>query len=159
MIRVTQGMLAVRLLFLGAFAASLSAQIGYPGGGYPGGGRGGPGGPIGGGGPLGGGRGRGKTTDSTPSSSKGRKDVPPVITTTGMLRLLAGNQFVLEADDHRIITYKAGDKMTVQKDGKPVELTSFATADHLSVDSTLDDMGYLNPMRLLTPRALAVARK
>jgi hypothetical protein len=32
--------------------------------------------------------------------------------------------------------------MTIQKEGKPSELTSFATADHLSVDSTLDDMGY-----------------
>ena len=96
---------------------------------------------MGGGGPIGGG-GRGKTRDSTPSNSKGRKDAPVIITTTGMLRVVAGNQFVLEADDHRIITYKAGDKMTVQKDGKPVELTSFATADHLSVDSTVDDMGY-----------------
>ena len=141
MIRVIQGMLAVRLLLLGAIAASLSAQIGYPGGGYPGGGYpGGPGGPMGGGGPIGGGR--GKTTGSTPSNSKGRKDAPPVITTTGILRLVAGNQFVLEADDHRIITYRAGDKMTVQKDGKPAELASFATADHLSVDSTADDMGY-----------------
>src|SRR5450432_4148140 len=144
MIRVTQGMLAVRLLLLGALAVSLSAQIGYPGGGYPGGGYpgGGRGGPMGGGGPLGGGRGRGKTTDSTPSNSKGRKDAPVVITTTGMLRAVAGNQFVLEAGDHRIITYKVGDKMTVQKDGKPAELTSFATADHLSVDSTMDDMGF-----------------
>src|SRR5580765_510245 len=102
MIRVPQGMLAVRLLLLGALAASLSAPIGYPGGGYPGGGypgggRGGPGGPMGGGGPVGGGRGRCKTTDSTPSNSKGRKDAPPGITTTGMLRLVAGNQFVLEA--------------------------------------------------------------
>src|SRR5579862_8348660 len=139
MIRVTQGMLAVRLFLLGTLAASLSAQIGYPGGGYPGGGYpgGGRGGPIGGGG-----RGRGKTTDSTPSNSKGRKDAPVVITTTGILRVVAGNQFVLEADDHRIITYKSGDKMTVQKDGKPAELTSFATADHLSVDSTMDDMGF-----------------
>jgi hypothetical protein len=148
MIRVTQGMLAVRLLLLGTLAASLSAQIGYPGGGYPGGGYpgggypGGPGGPVGGGGPIGGGRGRGRTSDSTPSNSKGRKDTPVIITTTGILRVVAGNQFVLEADDHRIITYKSGDKMTVQKDGKPAELTSFATADHLSVDSTVDDMGY-----------------
>lgn len=144
MIRVTQGMLAVRLLLFGALAASLYAQIGYPGGGYPGGGYpgGGRGGPMGGGGPIGGGRGRGKTTDSTPSSSKGRKDAPVIITTTGILRAVAGNQFVLEADDHRIITYKAGDKMTVQKDGKPAELTSFAVADHLSVDSTMDDMGF-----------------
>jgi len=138
MICVTQGMLAVRLLLLGALAGTLSAQIGYPGGGYPGGGY--PGG--GRGGPLGG-RGRGRTTDSTPSNSKGRKDnAPVVITTTGILRVVAGNQFVLEADDHRIITYKVGDKMTVQKDGKPAELTSFATADHLSVDSTMDDMGF-----------------
>ena len=150
MIRVTQGMLAVRLLLLGALAASLSAQIGYPGGGYPGGG----------GYPVAAviraadaadpweaadpwaAAGRGKSTDSTPSNSKGRKDAPVVITTTGMLRRVAGNQFVLEADDHRIITYKSGDKMTVQKDGKPAELTSFATADHLSVDSTMDDMGF-----------------
>jgi|GEM_PF-5122551 len=145
MIRVTQGMLAARLFLFGALAGMLSAQIGYPGGGYPGGGYpGGGGGPIGGGGPLGGGRGRGKTTDSTPSNSKGRKDkdAPVVITTTGILRVVAGNQFVLEADDHRIITYKAGDNMTVQKDGKPAELTSFATADHLSVDSTVDDTGF-----------------
>src|SRR5579872_1565662 len=150
MIRVTQGMLAVRLLLLGTVAASLSAQIGYPGGGYPGGGYpgggypgGGRGGPMGGGGPIGGGgRGRGRTNDPASSNSKGRKDAPPVITTTGMLRAVAGNQFVLEADDHRIITYKAGDKMTVQKDGKPAELTSFATADHLSVDATKDDMGF-----------------
>lgn len=142
MIRVTQGMLAVRLLLFGALAASLSAQIGYPGGGYPGGGYPGggyPGGPVGGGVPIGGGR-RGRTSDSTPS--KGRKDTPVIITTTGMLRAIAGNQFVLEADDHRIITFKTGDKMTVQKDGKPAELTSFATADHLSVDSTMDDMGF-----------------
>ncbi len=98
---------------------------------------------MGGGGPIGGGRGRGKTSDSTPSKSKGRKDnAPPVITTTGILRLVAGNQFVLEGDDHRIITYKAGDNMTVQKASKPVELSTFSVADHLSVDSTMDDMGY-----------------
>jgi len=149
MIRVTQGMLAVRLLLFGALAVSLSAQIGYPGGGYPGGGYpgggypgGGRGGPMGGGGPIGGG-GRGNTGNSTPSNSKGRKkDAPVVITTTGILRTAAGNQFVLEADDHRIITYKSGDKMTVQRDSKPAELASFATGDHLSVDSTMDDMGF-----------------
>jgi len=148
MIRVTQGMLAVRLVLPGIFAASLCGQIGYPGGGYPGGGYPGGGYPGGGypgggrGGPIGGG-GRGRTNNPAPSNSKGRKDnAPVVITTTGMLRAVAGNQFVLEADDHRIITYKTGDKMTVQKDGKPAELGSFAVADHLSVDSSMDDMGY-----------------
>ena len=59
-----------------------------------------------------------------------------------MLRRVSGNQFVLEADDHRIITYASGDKMTVQKDGKDTELTSFSVADHLSVDAFSDDVGY-----------------
>ena len=134
MSRVKKGMFSVRLVLVGVLAASLSAQIQFPGSGgpFPGGG----GGPIGGGG---GGR-RGKNTDSTPS--KGKKDTAPVTTTTGVLRAVAGNQFVIEGDDHRIITYKAGDKMTVTRDAKPVELSSFAIADHISVDSTADDMGF-----------------
>jgi hypothetical protein len=135
---VTKGMLAVRLFLIGVLAASLSAQIQFPGSGgrFPG-----SGGPGGTGGPIGGGGRRGKTGDSTPT--KGRKDNAPVtITTTGILRLVAGNQFVIEADDHRIITYKAGDKMTVQKDGKAAELSTFATADHVTVDSISDDQGF-----------------
>ena len=138
MSRVKKGMFSVRLVLVGALAASLSAQIQFPGSGgpFPGGG-----GPIGGGGgPIGGGGRRGKNTDSGPG--KGKKDAVPVTTTTGMLRAVAGNQFVIEGDDHRIITYKAGDKMTVTRDGKPVELSSFAIADHISVDSTADDMGF-----------------
>src|ERR1035437_853210 len=132
--RVTKGMLAIRLFLIGVLAASLYAQIRFPGGGpYPGG----PGGPYpgGSGGPYPGGRGgRGRTAD--PAPGRGRKDSAAVtsITTTGILRLLAGNQFVLEADDHRIITYRAGDKMTVQKDGNAAELSTFATADHVTVD-------------------------
>ena len=131
--RVKKGMFAVRLFLIGALATGLFAQIQFPGSGgpFPGGG---------GGGPIGGGGRRGKNTDSTPG--KGKKDTPVVTTTTGILRAVAGNQFVLEADDHRIITYKAGDKMTVLRDAKPVELSSFATADHISVDSTADDMGF-----------------
>ncbi len=137
MSRVEKGMFSVRLVLVGALAASLSAQIQFPGSGgpFPGGG----GGPIGGGG---GGR-RGKNTD--PAPSKGRKDksdAPVVTTTKGMLRAVAGNQFVIEGDDHRIITYKTGDKMTVTRDGKAVDLSSFAIADHITVDSTADDMGF-----------------
>ncbi len=133
MSRVKKGMFAVRLFLIGALAAGLIAQIQFPGSGGPF--------PGGGGGPIGGGGRRGKNTDSTPG--KGKKDNAPVITTTtGILRAVAGNQFVIEADDHRIITYKTGDKMTVLRDAKPVELTSFATADHISVDSTADDMGF-----------------
>ena len=131
--RVKRDMFSVRLVLVVALAAGLAAQIQFPGSGgpFP---RGGGGGPVGGGGR------RGKNTDPTPG--KGKKDAPVVTTTTGMLRAVAGNQFVMEADDHRIITYKAGDKMTVLRDAKPVELSSFAIADHISVDSTADDMGF-----------------
>jgi len=137
--RVSKGMLAVRLVLCGVLAASLSAQIQFPGSGgrYPG--SGGPGA----GGPFPGGRGgRGKNGDSTPGKGRSKDNAPVTISTTGILRAVAGNQFVVEADDHRIITYKTGDKMTVLKDGKPAELSSFATADHVTVDSTSDDQGY-----------------
>jgi len=131
---VTKGMFGVRLILCCGLAAGLFAQIQFPGSGwgrYPG-----SGGPF----PRGRG-GRSKNGDSTPG--KGRKDNAAVtISTTGILRAVAGNQFVLEADDHRIITYKSGDKMTVLKDGKAAELSSFATADHLTVDSIADDQGY-----------------
>jgi hypothetical protein len=138
---VTKCMLGIRLILIGMLTASLSAQIQLPGSGgrFPG--SGGPGstsGPFPGSG--GGAGGRGRTAD--PGSTKNRKDTIPVITTTGILRAVAGNQFVIEADDHRIITYKAGLRMTGQKDGKPAELTTFATADHISVDSTEDDQGF-----------------
>ena len=144
-------MVAGRLIPICALTASLSAQIQFPGSGgpFPGGGnpRGNPrgtGGPMPGGTNRGGGRG-GRNTDDGPgrnSPGRNRKDTPPVITTTGILRIVAGNQFVLEADDHRIITYRISDKMTVLKDGKAAELTAFATADHLSVDANADDSGF-----------------
>ena len=152
MIRVTQGMLAVRLLLLGALAASLSAQIGYPGGGYPGGGypgggRGGPGGPMGG--PVGGGRGRGKTTDSTPSNSKGRKDVPLRSRPRGCCAWWPGTSCPRSRrSPHHHLSGRRQDDGS--KDGKPVELTSFATADHLR-DSTMDDMGY-SQQRVILPQ-------
>src|SRR5260221_399308 len=78
MIRVTQGMLAVRLLLLGALAASLSAQIGYPGGGYPGGGYpgGGRGRPMGGGWPMGGGTSRGGADGARPTARREEVDAP-----------------------------------------------------------------------------------
>ena len=138
MSRVKKGMFAVRLFLIalfvwGALAAGLFAQIQFPGSGGPF--------PGGGGGPIGGGGRRGKNTDSPPGKSK-KDNAPVVTTTTGILRAVVGNQFVLEADDHRIITYKVGDKMTLLRDAKPVELSSFATADHISVDSTSDDMGF-----------------
>jgi hypothetical protein len=118
----------------------IEAQIGYPspypGSPYPGSGGQYPG--SGGTSPNGsGGRGTGPSR-----TSRGRKDAPPTVTTTGMLRLVSGSQFVLEADDHRIITYKTTDRTMVEKDGKTIELKALAIADHLTVDSTADEDGY-----------------
>lgn len=63
-------------------------------------------------------------------------------TTYGMLRTVVGSQFVLEADDHRIITYRTTGPVTVQKDGKNADLASLPPGDHLIVDATQDDQGY-----------------
>src|SRR6476660_4369402 len=120
-------------------AVGLSAQIQYPGqyppGQYPPGQ--GPGRyPGGGGGPIPGGRGRGRNAPE--STRRNEKNSPIVTTTTGMLRAVAATQFVLEADDHRIITYRTSDQTKVEKDKKPADLKTFAVAYHLSVDSTAD---------------------
>src|SRR5947209_4008984 len=144
-------MSVVWLLFVCALA--LSAQIGYPGqyppgqyppGQYPPGqyppGQGPGRYPGGAGGPVPGGRGR-RSTAPDDNSKKG-KNTLPVVSTTGMLRLVAGSQFVLEADDHRIITYRTTENTKVDDHGKPAELKSFAAGDHLSVDATSDDQGY-----------------
>jgi len=129
--------------------SSLEAQIRYPGGTpYPSGGPypggpypGGSGGPYPGG--SGGGGGRGGRSSEPSRSNRGRKDAVPTIATTGMLRLVGGSQFVLEADDHRIITYKTTGSTKVEKNAKTVELKDLDVADHLTVDATSDDEGFL----------------
>jgi len=144
-------MRVARLLVL--CAVGLSAQNQYPGryppgqyppGQYPPGqyppGQGPGQYPGGSGGPIPGGRGRGRTAPE--SSRRNEKNSPIVTTTTGILRAVVGSQFVLEADDHRIITYRTNDQTKVEKDKKSADLKTFAVADHLSVDSTADDQGY-----------------
>ena len=59
-----------------------------------------------------------------------------------MLRAVAGKQFVIEADDHRVITYRMSAETSVQKDLKDIDITKFALGDSLMVDSTEDDNGY-----------------
>jgi hypothetical protein len=140
-------MRVARLLLL--CAVGLSAQNQYPGryppGQYPPGqyppGQGPGQYPGGSGGPIPGGRGRGRNVPE--ASRRNEKNSPIVTTTTGILRAVAGSQFVLEADDHRIITYRTNDQTKVEKDKKSADLKALAVADHLSVDSTADDQGYI----------------
>jgi hypothetical protein len=144
---------------------ALAAQIRYPGqtGPYPGqtgpyppgqtgpypGGQGGPY-PGGSGGQYPGGRGgpagrRGSGND--PGRSR-KTDVIPV-TTTGIFRAASGNQFAMEADDHRIITFRTTGTTKIERDGKAVELRSFSLADHLTVDATADPDGYFTAVAVI----------
>jgi hypothetical protein len=136
-------MRAVRLAIV-VFALGIAAQAQYPGqypgqyppGRYPPGqyppGQYPPGqSPNGRGGPMGQQRGRNSAKNTS---------VP--ITTYGMMRVTVRNQFVIEADDHRIITYKLASSTVVQKDMKNVDIATFAAGDHVVVDSSEDDRGY-----------------
>ena len=115
----------------------MEAQIRYPGGTpFP------SGGPFPGGGGGSGRGGRNNKSDDSSRSNRGRKDAAPTITTTGMLRLVSGSGFVLEADDHRIITYKTTGSTKVQKDAKSVELKDLSIGDHFTVDANSDDEGF-----------------
>ncbi|HXP87908.1 MAG TPA: hypothetical protein VN841_24470 [Bryobacteraceae bacterium] len=74
------------------------------------------------------------------------RDRVATVNTSGILRRFAGNQLVIESDDHRVIWYRLSDKATVEKNGKAAELNSFGLGDYLSVDSTEDDQGIYTAM-------------
>lgn len=63
-------------------------------------------------------------------------------TTYGMMRAVAGSQFVIEAEDHRIITYRMSSQTTVDKDGKNVDIASFGPGAHVIVEANEDDLGF-----------------
>jgi hypothetical protein len=89
---------------------------------------------------------------------RGRNANTSVPTTTyGMLRTVVGRQFVLEADDHRIITYRMAAGLTVQKDGKDTEVVKLTLGDHLIVDSTADDQGYFTATEVRFDKAATPA--
>jgi hypothetical protein len=64
-------------------------------------------------------------------------------TTTGILRRATSNQLVIQSDDHRVIWYRLGPQVTVQKETKDASLSEFALGDYLSVDSNSDDDGIM----------------
>ncbi len=145
-------MKALRLSYLFACAIA-SAQYpgqyppgGYPPGGYPPGqyppgqyppGRYPPGTYPPGQGP----NGRGQDGPPTMKRGKGSANTTVPTTTFGMFRVASGRQFVIEADDHRIITYRMTPQTTVQRDAKDIDIAKFTPGDRLSVDSTEDEHG------------------
>src|SRR5262249_18207475 len=95
-------------------------------------------------GPAGGPVGGRRTQQPAPDSRRSNSKAAPVLTTTeGMLRRSVPNQLVLQADDHRVIWFRPGDRITYQKDGKDADVKTFELGDRVSVDSGEDDEGNL----------------
>jgi hypothetical protein len=96
---------------------------GYPGGGYPGGRR------------------APQQQQQQQPQNSGRSNRAVTITTEGMLRRVAGNQLVIEADDHRVIWYRITAQTTSQKNGGSADVASFQPGDRVSVESSENDAG------------------
>jgi hypothetical protein len=113
------------------WALSALAQFPFPGQQYPGGGY--PGGYPGRRAPQ-------QQQQQQPQNSR-RSNRPVTITTEGMLRRVAGNQLVIEADDHRVIWYRLTAQTTSQKNGNRADVASFQPGDRVNVESSEDDDG------------------
>src|ERR1700683_2915162 len=116
-------------LVLVAAQAPLPAQYPgqYPPGQYPGGypGAGGVGFPI-------------------PHRSKKTKDkAPDLQSVDGMLRRIDKDQVVLEADDSRIVNFKRLDSTKFLKDGDAVKPAELVAGDHLTIEYSQDDQGFM----------------
>jgi hypothetical protein len=116
-------------LVLVAAQAPLPAQYPgqYPPGQYPGGypGAGGVGFPI-------------------PHRSKKTKDkAPDLQSVDGMLRRIDKDQVILEADDSRIVNFKRLDSTKFLKDGDAVKPAELIPGDHLTVEFSQDDQGFM----------------
>ncbi len=88
-----------------------------------------------------------------PPEGPSQPSLPASVTTNGMLRTTVGTQFVLEANDHRIVTYRTESATRMKKDGEDVTLDRFQSGDHLTVDSTRDDQGYYTATRVMFKKA------
>ena len=101
----------------------------YPGGGYPGGYPGGRRAP------------QQQPQQQQQQQQNSRSNRPVTITTEGMLRRVAGNQLVIEADDHRVIWYRITAQTMSQKNGGSTDVASFQPGDRVSVESSEDGEG------------------
>jgi hypothetical protein len=61
----------------------------------------------------------------------------------GMLRRIDKDQVVLEADDNRIVNFKRLDSTKFLKDGDAVKPAELIPGDHLTVEFTQDDQGFM----------------
>lgn len=67
----------------------------------------------------------------------------PASTTTGMIRKVDPDWLILEADDHRIISFRLNAQTVLQKQAKPAKTTDFRPGDHVTVDASATEQGQL----------------
>ncbi len=89
----------------------------------------------------------GQNPNGGPPTLKRGKNAGPAAsgipsTTYGMVRASAGSEFIVEAEDHRIITFRMSSQTTIDKQGKTVDISAFPPGDHVVVDANQDDAGY-----------------
>lgn len=151
--------LRLRSILLGliVWAAAALAQFPYPGG-YPGGPfPGGPGDPF-----PGGPYPQQQPQQQTPDSPRASRATTS--SAEGMVRRVAGNQLVIQADDYRIIWFRINTRTEANKNGDKVDPGTFAPGDHVSVEYSEDDNGYYTAVtvdwtREGTPQEQAAAKQ
>ncbi len=72
-----------------------------------------------------------------------------LISTSGMVRRIRKDEVVLEADDHRILSYKRTDKTQFLKMGNAIKPTDLAPGDFVEIESSQDDQGYMTAVNVL----------
>jgi len=79
-----------------------------------------------------------------PHRNKKAKDKQPeLLSVDGMLRRIDKDQVVLEADDNRIVNFKRLDSTKFLKDGDAVKPAELIPGDHLTIEYSQDDQGFM----------------
>jgi hypothetical protein len=138
------------LTFFGITTLPLLAQ--YPGGGYPPGGYPPGGGYPGGGYPPGSTYPGGRGGTGIPFPRRGKKtpkdQQKQLQTTSGMLREITDDSIVISAEDSRIINFKRADSTKFLKGGKEIPERTIKPGDHVSIEASQDETGYLHAVRV-----------
>lgn len=80
---------------------------------------------------------------SSRSKSEQQEAKQPTSNTTGMVRRMDADWLILEADDHRIMSFRIGTKTVLQKERRDAKLNEFRPGDHVTVDANQNDEGQL----------------
>jgi hypothetical protein len=77
------------------------------------------------------------------------KDQVELQSTDGMLRSIRADQIILESDDSRILSFKRTSATKFSKEGEEIKPSEFKPGDHLRIDASQDDQGYLTAVNVM----------